>query len=81
MPDTNLKYPKVVITNIDNLGISAKKGGVKISFEIKTPGPEILKLMWMSATAQSMNVTIESPQAEMDMKMTVFDIKTGQVKE
>ena len=80
MSDTDPKYPKVVIPNIDSLSISAKKGGVKISFEVKTPGPEILKLMWMSATAQAMNVTIESPQSEMDMKMTVFDIKTGVVK-
>jgi hypothetical protein len=80
MATSDPKHPKVEMTNIENLKITSAKGGVKISFDLKAPGPEILKLIWMSGTAQAMNATIESPQAEMDMKLTVFDIKTGEVK-
>lgn len=81
MSETEKKYPHVEIQNIENLGVAMKKGGVKISFDVKTPGPEILKLMWMAGTAQAMNITIESPEAKFNMRMIVVDIETGQEKE
>ncbi len=74
------KYPKVEMTNIKNVKISSAKGGVKVSFDLEAPGPDVLKLIWMAGTAQAMNATIESPQAEMDLKLTVFEIATGEVK-
>lgn len=77
------KYPVVEIDNIENLKVSTGKTGIKVSFEVPTTvlGPETLKLIWMSSMGQLLNVTIESPLSEVDLKMTVFDIKTGQVKE
>ncbi len=83
MADSDKKYPVVEIDNIENLKVSTGKNGIKISFEVPATvlGPETLKLIWMSSMGQLLNVTIESPMSEVDMKMTIFDIKTGQVKE
>lgn len=74
-------YPRVEIQNIDKLSVSFKKGAVKISFEATNPGPEILRLIYLQATAQPLNAIIESPQAEMDLKITPVNLKTGEVKE
>ena len=83
MADEDKKYPVVEIDNIENLKVSTGKSGIKVSFEVPVTvlGPETLKLIWMSSMGQLLNVTIESPLSELDMKMTIFDIKTGQVKE
>ena len=74
------KFPRVEIPNIDKLGISIKKGAVKISFEVIAPGPDLLKLIYLSGTARPLNVVIESPQAEFDLKITEVNIETGEVK-
>ncbi len=79
MSNSNGSFPKVEIANIKALKVASTKGGVKVSFEVEAPGPEVLKLMWMAGTAQSMNAVIESPQAEFDMTMTVVKISTGEV--
>jgi len=75
------KYPRVEIPNIEKLGISSKKGSVKISFEVLYPGPEILKLIYMQGMAAPMNVIIESPQSQFDLVMTQVDVGTGEVKQ
>ncbi len=74
-----VNYPRVEIPNIDKLALSFKKGSVKISFEVPMPGPEILKLIYLSGTAQPLNAVIESPQSEMDLKITPVNLKTGEV--
>ena len=74
-----VNYPRVEIPNIDKLGMSFKNGAVKISFEVPMPGPEILKLIYLSGTAQPLNVIFESPQAEMDLTITPINLKTGEV--
>lgn len=74
-------YPRMEMQNVDKLGVSIKKGAVKISFEVVAPGPEILRLIYLSGTAQPLNVIIESPQAEMDLQITEVNLKTGEVKE
>ena len=72
-------YPRVEIPNIDKLSLSFKKGVARISFEVTAPGHEILKLIYLQATAQPLNAIIESPQAEMDLKITPVNLKTGEV--
>lgn len=72
-------YPRVELPNVDKLGISIKKGAARISFEVAAPGPDLLKLIWLQATARPLNVIIESPQAEMDLKIVEVNIKTGEV--
>ena len=72
-------YPKVEMQNIDKLSISFKKGVAKVSFEVPTPGTEILKLVYLQGTANVLNAVIESPQAEFDLKITPVNIKTGEV--
>ncbi|MDP2729150.1 MAG: hypothetical protein Q8O55_01550 [Dehalococcoidales bacterium] len=74
------KFPRVEIPNIDNLGISFKKGAAKISFEVTAPGHDLLKLIYFQATARPLNVVFESPQAEMDLQITEVNLKTGEVK-
>ena len=74
-------YPRVEIPNIDKLSISIKKGAAKISFEVTTPGPELLRLIYLQATSQPLNAVIESPQAEFDLKISTVSVKTGEVKE
>ena len=73
------KYPRVEIPKIEKLGISFKQGVAKISFEVPMPGPELLKLIYMQATAQPLTAVIESPQAEMDLIIKSVNIKTGEV--
>ena len=73
-------YPKVEMQNIDKLSISFKKGVAKVSFEVPTPGPEILKLVYLQGTANLINAIIESPQAEFDLVITPVNIKTGEVQ-
>ena len=72
-------YPRVKMDNIDKLSISFKKGVARISFEVPTPGPEILKLVYLQGTANLLNAVIESPQAEFDLNITQVKIKTGEV--
>lgn len=76
---SNTKYPKVEIPNVEKLGISFKKGVAKITFEVALPGPELLKLIYMQATAQPLNAVIESPQAELDLRLQTVNVKTGEV--
>lgn len=71
-------YPRVEIPNIDNLAISFKKGAARISFEVSAPGIELLKLIHLQLTAQPMRAIIESPQSEMDLKITSVNLKTGE---
>ncbi len=71
-------YPRVEIPNIDNLAISIKKGAVRISFEVSAPGIELLKLIHLQLTAHPLRAIIESPQAEMDLKITQVNLKTGE---
>jgi len=73
------KYPRVEIQQIDKLGISFKSGVARISFEVALPGPELLKLIYMQATAVPMSAVIESPQAELDLVLTTVNVKTGEV--
>lgn len=73
-------YPRIEIPYINKLSLSFKEGVAKISFEAKID-PEILKLVYLQATAQPLNIVIESPQAEMDLKITVVNLKTGEVIE
>jgi len=75
----NSKYPRVEIPRVEKLGISFKQGVVKISFEVPLPGLELLKLIYMQATAQPLTAVIESPQAEMDLVLTTVKVKTGEV--
>ena len=72
-------YPRVELQNIDKLGLSFKKGVAKVSFEVTAPGPDILKLVYLQATGQALNVVIESPQAVMDLQIKEVNIKTGEV--
>jgi hypothetical protein len=75
----NSRYPRVEIPRVEKLGISFKQGVAKISFEVPLPGPELLKLIYMQATARLLTAVIESPQAEMDLILTTVNIKTGEV--
>ena len=75
------KCPRVEIPNIDKLGISIKKGAVHISFEVIAAGPDLLKLIYLQANARPLNVIIESPQAEFDLKITEVNVNTGVIKE
>jgi len=75
------KYPRVEIQNINKLSVSFKAGTAKISFEVIHAGPDLLKLIYMQATACPMNVIIESPQAEMDLVISQVNVKTGVVKD
>lgn len=77
MPDS--KYPRVEISRIEKLGISFKQGAAKISFEVPLPGPELLKLIYMQATARPLTAVIESPQAEFDLVLSAVSVKTGEV--
>ena len=72
-------YPRVEIPDIENVAISSRKGAVKISFEVGQPGPEILRLMYLSGTARPLKVVFESPQAQFDLKLSVVNIETGEV--
>lgn len=71
--------PRVEMPNIDKLSISFKKGVAKISFEVPTPGPELLKLIYLQGTANLLNAVIESPQAELDLRITTVKVSTGEV--
>ena len=71
--------PRVEMQNIEKLSISFKKGAAKVSFEVPTPGPEMLKLVYLQGTANLLNAVIESPQAEFDLKITPVNVKTGEV--
>ena len=73
-------YPRVEMQNIDKLSISFKKGVARISFEV-LPSHDMLKLIYLQGTTSSLNAVIESPQAEMDLKITPINIKTGEVME
>ncbi|OGN92331.1 MAG: hypothetical protein A2Z75_04450 [Chloroflexi bacterium RBG_13_50_10] len=73
------RYPRVEIQQIEKLGISFKQGVARISFEVALPGPELLKLIYMQATAVPMSAVIESPQAELDLVLTTVNVKTGEV--
>uniref|UniRef100_A0A6M3M1E7 Uncharacterized protein n=1 Tax=viral metagenome TaxID=1070528 RepID=A0A6M3M1E7_9ZZZZ len=73
------KYPRVEIQNINKLSVAFKTGTAKISFEVIHAGPDLLKLIYMQATACPMNVIIESPQAEMDLVISQVNVKTGVV--
>lgn len=75
----NTKYPRVEMQNIDKVSVSFKKGVVKVSFELLTAGPEILRLMYLTLTAKPLNAVFESPQAEMDLKITQVKVETGEV--
>lgn len=79
MPD--IKYPRVEIPRVEKLGISFKQGVAKISFEVPLPGPELLKLIYMQATAQPLTAIIESPQAQMDLVLKTVNLKTGELGE
>ena len=72
-------YPRVELPNIDKLAVSIKKWAVKISFEVLAPGPEILRLIYLSGTAAPLNAVIESPQAEMDLQLTEVNVKTSEL--
>ena len=76
---SDAKYPRVEIPRVEKLGISFKSGVAKISFEVPLPGPELLKLIYMQGTGQPMSAIIESPQAEMDLMLTIVNVKTGEV--
>jgi len=73
------KYPKVEMQNIDKLSVSFKKGSAKISFEVLHAGPDLLKLVYMQATARPMNAIIESPQSVMDLRIEQINVETGEV--
>lgn len=73
------KCPRLEIQNIDKLGLSLKKGAAKISFEVPFPGPDLLKLVYLQATARPLNVIIESPQSELDLRIEQININTGEV--
>jgi len=73
------KYPRVEIPRVEKLSISFKQGMAKISFEVLMPGTELLKLIYMQATAQPLTAIIESPQAQMDLVITPVNIKTGEM--
>jgi hypothetical protein len=75
------KFPRVEVQNIDKLSVNFKAGSAKISFEVMHAGPDLLKLIYMQATACPMNVIIESPQAEMDLVIQQVNVKTGVVKD
>ena len=75
----NSRYPRVEIPRVEKLGISFKQGVAKITFEVPLPGPELLKLIYMQATACPLTAVIESPQAEMDLMLTIVNVKTGEV--
>lgn len=77
MSDNN--YSRVEILKIEKLAISFKQGVAKISFEVPLPGDELLKLIYMQATAQPLKAIIESPQAQMDLIITPVNVKTGEV--
>ncbi len=72
-------FPKVEIQNVENLGVTFKKGEVKISFVCKTPTPDILKLVHFQGVGNPLNVVIESPQAEFDLLIQKVNVKTGEV--
>ena len=74
-------YPRVEIPNIDKLGISIKKGAVRISFEVVAAGPDLLKLIYLQSTARPLNMILESPQAEFDLKIMEVNVKNGEVKQ
>lgn len=74
-------YPRIEMEVIDNMSISFKKGVAKVSFEVPRPGPEILRLIYLQATAQPLKAVIESPQAELDLKITPVNLKTGEIEE
>ena len=73
------KYPRVEIPRVEKLGITFKQGVARISFDVPLPGPELLKLIYMQATARPLTAVIESPQAEMDLVLTTVNLKTGEV--
>jgi len=73
-------YPRVEMQNIDKLSISFKKGVARISFEV-LPSHDMLKLIYLQGSANSLNAIIESPQAEMDLKITSINLKTGEAIE
>ena len=72
------KYPKVEIQNIDKLSVSFKKGSAKITFEVLSASPDLLKLVYMQAMGRPMNAVIESPQAVMDLVITQVNVETGE---
>lgn len=75
-----VNYPRVEMQNIDKLSISFKKGVARISFEV-LPSHDMLKLVYLQGTANLLNAVIESPQAEMDLKITPINLKSGEVIE
>lgn len=79
MPETS--FPRIAIENIDKLSLSLKKGVVKISFEVMSPNPDILKLIYLQSMAQPLNIIIESPQSVMDLRIQEINTETGEVKE
>lgn len=75
------KCPRIEIQNIDKLGLSIKKGAAKISFEVPFPGPDLLRLVYLQATARPLNVIIESPQSELDLVISQVNVVTGETVE
>jgi len=73
------KCPRVEIQNIDKLGLSIKKGSMKVSFEVTSLSQDILRLIYLQASARPLNIIIESPQTELDLRITQVNILTGEV--
>jgi hypothetical protein len=75
------RIPRVEFENIDKLGVSFTKSGVKVSFEIPSPSPEVLKLVHYKLSGLALNVVISSPQAEFDLRIEEVSVKTGELKQ
>lgn len=79
MVENQVRYPEVIIPNVEKVNVAVKADGVRVSFDVKTAGPEVLKLIWLKLTGQVLDVIIRAPQAEKDLQIQEVVIKTGEV--
>ncbi len=78
---TDKQCPRVEMANIEKLSVAFKKESVKISFEVTFPGPDLLRLIHFSRSGHPLNMIVESPQAEFDLKITEVNVETGQIRD
>jgi len=78
----------ISIEGIEKLAISSKKvvteAGIehvsKISFEGDFKVGDVARLLYLSKQGKPINVTFESPQAEFDLTVTPFSVRTGEIE-
>lgn len=79
--------PSITIEGIEKLALSSKKvvteTGIshvsKISFEGDFRVGDVARLLYLSKQGKPINICFECPQAEFDLTVTPYSVKTGEI--